>query len=480
MAVLSGANVGLLLVCFVDTFAEQLVWATLLLWLGENAGASNGAVAWVMGAVRIVDGLVMLVSGRYLDHWPSQGPIYLLVMTNPPRALLIVAIVALEWLGESAIPTSDGRFAVYATVLIVPYAIFDGLDALAFSLAINRQTQRQREERRALLSYAYGLGNLAAAAASFVTAWVRDAYELTLANRILLLMATGVWLVATALAAVLAPHLQSQARPRGTGVEVRDAATSAPILLDSEEPSSEDSGGSAVAVLPPTFDDGTCSTRLRSLEFHVYLLFVLCFGGLYLAAVQNGQTMPKYTIWRHDADARFALYQAINPLLVAILALLLPPLESKLGLSRIPQGWLLLLGTGLQATAGTWIFASGGVEWSIAAFQLHWTLGEVLTAARAEEIEQHLAPSQMVGLFKSLKQAPALLLTIVAYASSGALLDTFCANDDACKRPEAPLLWLCTSIVALSTVVTLAGYHFCIGIGTRKRRRRKVTYTRMT
>src|SRR5262245_1175941 len=125
---LQALDVIVLVIATLDMFAEQLIWSTLLLWLGDNLLATNYYISIVMGLTKTAAGVVVLFTGGLLDRFPKGGPLQLLAFTNPPRIVIIFALVATEWILPGFAATKEFRILV-AVALIVPYAIADGFDA---------------------------------------------------------------------------------------------------------------------------------------------------------------------------------------------------------------------------------------------------------------------------------------------------------------------------------------------------------------
>jgi hypothetical protein len=458
-------DVAVLIIATLDMFAEQLVWFTLLLWLGDNLRGSNFYVSSVMGLTKTVAGVVVLCTGGLLDHFPKGGPLSLLAMTNPPRIVIIIGLVAGEWL-SGAFATSLGNQIFTAGALIVPYAIADGFDALAFSLTINRITQnRGRPLRRRLFYYVYALGNVVASAIAFGTAGLRYAFadQISLVNRLLLVAGCGIWVVSAIAAKMMAPYIpppmhgQVQVRIAGSEPDEPAAGTAGDDEADADDDTT------ARLLTEGHVDTGDFWSHLSSPQLLAYLILILCMSGVAMGFVILSQCMPYYTIRRFDAPALFAIFQAINPTLTFLLCFIMPGLD--LYLRRRSTYLWIVVGTTLMTTSTLWIIFVPEV-WGVAVFQIHWTFGEVMAVPRFDELEMNVIPRGLVGWYLSAKQVPHLILRFLAYGASGMLLETFCASPETCRgsaSAAAAQLWLWLAILLATTPIALCLYWRTIG-----------------
>jgi len=468
---LQSLDVIVLVIATLDMFAEQLIWSTLLLWLGDNLKTTNYYTSSIMGLTKTTAGIVVLCTGGLLDRFPKGGPLKLLALTNPPRILIILALVAIEWMLPSFATTREFMIIV-AVALIVPYAVADGFDALAFTLTINRITQnRGRSLRRSLFYYVYALGNLAAAICYYGTAGIREALtDVVLANRLLLVIGCGVWVLSAVAASLVAPSIPQL--PRGkvevTPIKSGQENKAPQIVLDDEDATADDADAdddtTSRLLTQGHADTGDFWSYLSSPQLLAYLILVLCMSGVAMGFVILSQCMAYYTIRRFDATSLFAVFQAINPTLTFILCFVVPRLDYYLR-RRSTYVWIIF-GTLLMTTSTLWLIFVPNV-WGVAVFQIHWTLGEVMAIPRFDELEMHVIPRELVGWYLSAKQVPHLILRFLAYGASGLLLETFCANATSCASTAgadaAPQLWIWLTIVIATTPIALTLYWRTIG-----------------
>ena len=461
---LQALDVAVLIIATLDMFAEQVVWFTLLLWLGDNLLGSNFYISSVMGLTKTVAGIVVLCTGGLLDHFPKGGPLHLLAMTNPPRVFIILGLVVVEWV-LPAFAASQDNLIIVAIALIVPYAIADGFDALAFSLTINRITQnRGRPLRRRLFYYVYALGNVVASAIAFGTAGLRFAFpdQIPFVNRLLLVAGCGIWGLSAVAAKMMAPYIPPLSRGQVRVLPIESAPQAEEPAAGGDDDADADDETTARLLTEGHIDTGDFWSHLTSPQLLAYLILILCMSGVAMGFVILSQCMPYYTIRRFDAPALFAIFQAINPTLTFLLCLIIPRLD--LYLRRRSTYLWIVIGTTLMTTSTLWLLFVHDV-WGVAAFQIHWTFGEVLSVPRFEELEMSVMPRGLVGWYLSAKQVPHLILRFLAYGASGMLLETFCASPESCRAPNAPApqLWLWLGILLATTPIALTLYWRTIG-----------------
>jgi hypothetical protein len=188
------------------------------------------------------------------------------------------------------------------------------------------------------------------------------------------------------------------------------------------------------------------------LQLWVLVMCLIMFGIMALFT-DLALVLPKYLMFRHGQVIWWPLFTAINPLLITVLAPLVPVV---LGLLRVGNEDttiinLLIIGATIQGTSPIWATAWPTMS-GIVAFLVQSTIGEAIVMPQLGDYHLRLVGKDLLAYSHAIIQLPYLVVVLVQTLLSGKLLDTFCANAQQCGD-GASMLWLAVAVLALTTPI---------------------------
>ncbi len=425
------------LLCFlVDSVSETLVGGLLNLYLSENFRASDSLAALVLGLASVSGALVMIALGHLIDKVPKRGPMGMVLVTKIGMAVAVLAMIVLDVAtrGPGLRPIA---FVGTVLLLLVAYIPLDTLGSLAFTLTIKRSSEgRDMRVRPALYNFQYAVFNLASALSNGLTSLVRgQTGRAQTPNANALLMGLGA--CTAGLTALFGGYLFRR------------------LSADRRFHAVRQSMGDAYSDTPGSIRDWARGQwrQLNTRAMGIYLLMKLSLVGAAFAALATSAILPKYMIRRFEENALFALFQAINPAMMIVLAAALPFTP----LNRVNTLVLLIAGTAVQALAPLWPWALPDAEWAVAVYMVQFTLGEALAMPRLSEFYMNLIPSGQEGFFTSVGQVPGIFLGLVLNALSALALDAYCGPGvGACRAARTHDLWLWVCLASVTTPIAIA------------------------
>jgi hypothetical protein len=441
---LSRQFIPFLVLMGIDILAEILVSATTFLFLVENLGVSAAIAPLVLAAHGALESLLILIFGRFLDRWPRDGPLRMLVYTNPVRITVVVTIVLLEYFGVA-------NTWLMGCIFFVLYTPADAGGSLAIPLTTLQLTappdlmefdngRRRLRDRGDINTYQYVLMNVAFVVKELGTAAARYWLGPMWGNRTMLLSGCAVWGASTILAFVLSRRYARQF-PR----VVRDESTK------------KNTAG--------------CCTVLYELPFHLYATVIFLCVGTEFAFMQNGTLLSLYLIYRYGETRLYSLYQAINP---GVIATLVTVLQSCGVYQRLDRLTFLIVGTGIQALAPLGMILWEPTFWpqlTTLLYVITFTLGESIGFSQLSETIMQIVPDDRYAAYASYRRVLAILTQVGTSLGSSSLIGAFCATDSMCKSPEAPLAWAVVVAIALVTPLGLLSLHSGVAIDSACRAR---------
>ncbi len=465
-----------LLVVFLDTFAESQVVANLNLLLSEMFHVDNHLGHSSIALMRFVQGVYLVLFGNFLTIWPGAGPLLALVWGNLLQGAYVVLLLVLGITGVGDL-RSITNYSMLLVAAIVLFAGGEALGSMALAQTAGVLSQGRTDlEQTSLFTWKYSVFNIAFALGGsfvplgwrtlfggdflpqlYVAYWKPEDWPATLteiarrtahggiagANVALLATCVLSWMVATLAAWLLHRHLRQELGPEH--YEPRKALV--------EE-----------FMRHKSYRELWAAHRAKlghpGLQVWLIVLCAIMLGVLNLF-VDIGMVLPKYLIWHHGQVAWFPIFTSINPLLITVLAPLVPPL---LGCFRargkqytLP---LLVVGTLLQASAPLWVLVWPLELVGIVVFIVQSTVGEAIAMPQLEDYRLKLIGQELLAYSHAIVQLPSLLSTAAQTVSSAWLLDQFCAGPASCQGPEASYLWLAVALVALTTPIGFGALWF--------------------
>lgn len=180
-------------------------------------------------------------------------------------------------------------------------------------------------------------------------------------------------------------------------------------------------------------------------------------GLLQLFAVSNN-VVPQLLIRRYDAKTTFTIFQAANPVLVIVLAALMPVLDKHVLPSVVASHRVRIpLTLALQALAPLIAFAwptlSGLLTCLVVA-----TVGEAMGMPHIDALVSVILPRDLMPYAFSIGQVPGASMRWVLTALSGRYLSIFCPSDEACKGDRTQWLWLVVALVGLISPLAFVAF----------------------
>lgn len=418
---------------FLEVFADFTTDGALLFFLSENFGGSDTFAASALGLIAAFRGVMTIALGPLLDRWPARGPLKAAAFGRALAFLVLLLTVALE---RSTAGYASARPLAYGATVVLLLAGYAGAEALASmgaTLWVQRVSQgRDERVRPALFQLQYATVNLAAFLAAACSSSVRALCDGDSRRANWVLVAAGALVFLAAAAALAWLHQQFEG----------DARMHAPAHAQSS--------------IGPSVFLRVCESRGSRAVLARYLGLVLAMAGTRAAFAHQSITLGKYMVRRFDERSLFALFQSINPLVMTALGLLTPALAGLVpGAARVPSLVYLALGTLTQALAPFWILVAPTREWPVVAYALQFSLGEAIGMPQLSEYTMQLLPRGRESSYISVGQVPSVPITIGVAASSGLLLQAYCATPAACQAPTAPLLWVWVAGASLVTPLAL-------------------------
>lgn len=377
-----------------DAYSDWLVLGNVVFFLAEVLAVGDLVTGVARGALDFAVRVYVAVhAGRVQDEWPRGRMFALTTVTKIVAAVATwVAVAAAVLVRDRAVAT-----LVVAIVLAVLVGASEAYSSLVYLNAVTFVNERRRSTAvdRLLYAIVYAVGNLAAALAWLTMVAVREATaraDLPFARADVLLMLMGA--TAMAASAVVASL-----------VDRHFAALPA-------APAPAPTAGKAVGA------DGSFSWRLLGR----YALFVATMLGVEFVYEQLGALLPKFLVRQYGLATLYPAFQAINPLLIFLLA---PTLCLATG--HWPLMPMLAAGTGATALAAAAMGLSTTSPWVVAAALVVITVGEAIGMAQTDTyVTTHVMPANRIGRYQGIAAVPRGLIALGSNAASGLLLDAFC------------------------------------------------------
>lgn len=456
-------DTALFAVYFIDALGDTLVGSSLLLiFLTENLRLSDEHAVYLLGLYRLFYTVYRFAAGFYVDQVPARSSLLATVLCKPVGAAVLV-VFALAHVGETTWLVLLA-LALYLTV----YAASEAFGGSAHSLSVLRLSSGRYRSfgdmvRRAMVRLTYQVSNVASGVSfGLVTLYRTTVADVHDANVAMLATAAALYVLAAGAAAgmqfllvergdqprVLAAY-QDDEEASDSDKETDTNGRAVPLLATpAVAPAVAPAGAPAVAPAAPRRARPSPGFAARvAVSWRTFwastwgqlALFHVSLTGVDMANFHLWLTLPKYMM-RHDAlDTTFALFLAINPVLVVVLSAAFGLLVDARLADKTRSGEvmrLLLLGSLLQATAFVWLLVSPS-RWALAATIVHYTVGETIGMPSAELVPLRLGGEQRSGLFLSLPVVYGTLLYVANAAVSARLLDSYCPSAVAC----ASTLW---------------------------------------
>ncbi len=217
------------------------------------------------------------------------------------------------------------------------------------------------------------------------------------------------------------------------------------------------------------------------LQLWIVVVSVVLFG-INNLFVDIALVMPKYIMWRYGEHEWFAIFMAINPLLITVLTPFVPVLRScfaRRGLDTVEEEeddvifetdeqatsfsaafelhpWFAV-GFSIMALAPLWAYFWPTLEGGIPAFLVQSTIGEAIAMPQIGDYHLHLVGRSRLAYSHAVVQLPLIVTTLVHNYMSVLLLNRYCPDEATCRaQTDAPVLWLAVSLLALPTAAIFA------------------------
>jgi len=443
-------DTALFVVYFLDALGDTLVGSSLLLiFLTENLRLSDEHAVYLLGLYRLFFTVYRFAAGFYVDRVPARSSLLGMVMTKPVGAAVLGVFALTHVVGE----TSKWLVLLSLALYLTAYAGSEAFGSSAHSLSVMRLSSGRHRSygdmvRRTMVRLTYQVSNVASGVSfGLVTLYRTTAADVRDANVYMLVTAAALYVVAALAAAGMQFWLVERSdRPQVLSA-VHAWRVDDVVDADKRDEAEEEEAGEPIAA-----EDGNVhrrhgqlrgtareSLRARMAAFWAspwgqLVLFHVSLTGVEVANFHLWLTLPKYMM-RHDAlDTTFALFLAINPVLVVVLSaafglLIDARLADKTRTGTVMR--LLFLGSLFQASAFVWLFISSS-RWALAATIVHFTVGETIGMPSAELVPLRLGGERRSGLFLSLPVVYTALVYVANAAVSARLLDTYCPSAAAC------------------------------------------------
>lgn len=410
-----------LLCFFIDALGDVMVESTFNLFASENYRATDTLAALTTGSFLSTSAsIVILFGGSLIDRFPKHGPLGMISLTKTGQAAILLIILLIDLVTSKAtVGLRPIPFAITIVLLMATYMPLEALGSLAYTLTIKRGSEGRDERVRAsLYNFQYSVYNLAAFGANMLITLARKGFGAPEgapdANRFVLSFGA----VSGGITAIFSTYLFTKLRA--------DKRFHAKQRHDEETPQFS-------------------WRRIRTQSMGLFLLMKVGLIGSSVASLAQSTILPKYLIRHFGESALYALFLAINPAMMIILAAAIPFTP----LARLNTLFLLVVGTTIQALAPLWIWVFDGWEWPIAVYMVQFTIGEALAMPRLNEFFMSLIPNGSEGFYVSVGQIPGLLIGLGLHALGGLLLQSYCPSADECSAS----LWLIVICASIFTPV---------------------------
>jgi hypothetical protein len=154
-----------------DTFGDFFVQSTLILFLSDNLGASDGLAAAMLGAVAVFEALIMTFAGRILDTWPEDAPLLAMTYLKPVGAVALVCLLVVDLALKPYAGTRPSQ-ALALFILLTIYAPAEVLGSLAHLLTVKRICEYRDDKAMPVLRPALYLMSYAVQQAGAILAYL--------------------------------------------------------------------------------------------------------------------------------------------------------------------------------------------------------------------------------------------------------------------------------------------------------------------
>ncbi|MFT4175463.1 MAG: MFS transporter [Luteolibacter sp.] len=437
---------------FLSVTAYKVLNTTLVLWLASDMGYSKESALALIAGWSILMSIITLLAGSITDALGLRRTLLIGV------TLCVLTRLVMVFSPSPALALICGLF---------PLAVGEALCTPVLVAALRRYSSPS--QRSVAFSLFYALMNFGFMVAYFVFDGVRE----SLANggsfyglsdyRTLLLSSTGIELLMFPL--ILFLRRGAEMTPHG-------------LVVTPETKKYPDAGffqSVKFTVCDAARDTGRLFAGLvKTAGFYQLMVFLLMIGFLKVVFNVMDYILPTFAIQELGADARVGRFNAINGILILILAPAIGLLTQKFSaysmvilggfITALSFIFIIVPPAVFQGAADGWLgkaIGNGYMELKgsvhpyyvmIALWQVLFSVGEAFYSPRVYEYASSIAPKGQEASYASLSYVPLLIGKLITGAAFGGLLAKYCP-------PEGPrdpgTMWLIIGSLVLVAPVGL-------------------------